>query len=144
VNILLFNLFPYIFISALFFYAFMANGKDLSGLISVVYLFFGLSYILNFRNFYEKNVVQLKALRIWNFIVLAAVLIFQLPLFECPAFFNESKTNKGELYITNEQCVMLQDSSDKDANIEEGFNSAFSFYVVLMRSLGIQKIYRDA
>ena len=78
------NGFPYLMIFSLFVFAFDYEGEDVSELISIVYIFFSLTYVLHFRNLYTKNSTYLKPLRILNFSILSLNLIYQMPIFKCP------------------------------------------------------------
>lgn len=81
----MFNGFPYVFISYLMFFAATFHGSGMSDLLSTVYLFLAMYYIVNFRKLYTKNYEMLKFIRNYNLIVLLAVIIFQIPLFICPS-----------------------------------------------------------
>lgn len=79
-----FSGFPYLLILGLFIYAMSTDGEGIAELISVVYLCFGLTFILHFRNVYTSNLTYLKPLRIFNFVIIALTLLFQMPIFKCP------------------------------------------------------------
>jgi hypothetical protein len=81
---LVFSGFPYLLIISLFIYSMSNNENDIPELISVVYLCFGFTYILHFRSVYRRNLSYLKPLRIYNFVIAALILLFQMPLFKCP------------------------------------------------------------
>jgi hypothetical protein len=51
----LFSGFPYLLIVTLLVYSTAANGQDSSELISIVYLFFAVYLIVNFRKLYIEN-----------------------------------------------------------------------------------------
>jgi hypothetical protein len=80
----LFTGFPYLLIFSLFIYSMSNDGDDIAELISVVYLCFGLTFILHFRSLYTRNLSYLKPLRVFNFVIVALTLLFQMPLFKCP------------------------------------------------------------
>ncbi len=119
--------FPYLLILALFIYS-MSNDEDgMAELISVVYLCIGLTFVLHFRNFYTSNVTYLKPLRIFNFVIIALTLLFQMPVFKCPYSLDEK-------YITNKKCVEMSMSGNEKTS---------STYLMVMMSIGIMKIDDD-
>ena len=122
----LFSGFPYLLIFSLFIYSMSNDGDDIAEFISVVYLSFGLTFILHFRSLYTKNTTYLKPLRVFNFVIAALTLLFQMPVFICPFSQNNDQ------YVTNKKCVEI---STKDYS---KMNS--TTYSMIMKSIGIKKI----
>lgn len=83
-----FNGFPYFLIAYMMILAATFHGKGKSDLISTVYLFLAFYYIVNFRKLYTKNSNLISYLRKYNLIVLFSILIFEIPVFICPAILD--------------------------------------------------------
>lgn len=124
-----FSGFPYLLIFSLFIYSMSNDGDDIAELVSVVYLCFGLTYILHFRNLYTRNLAYLKPLRVFNFVIVTLTLLFQMPIFKCPYSQDDEK------YITNKKCVEMSMEDHSKANS--------TTYSMIMKSIGIIKTDND-
>jgi hypothetical protein len=83
---------------------------------------------------------MLHKLRVCNLCIILLNLVFQIPIFECPAL--EIEKSLQDNFITNKRCQILQESPINPQDL--AFQSpSFAFYVILMRSLGLSKLYRD-
>jgi hypothetical protein len=97
--------FPYFLIGYLIIFAATFHGSGMSDLISTVYLFLAFYYIVNFRKFFTKNSNMLTTLRMYNYVVLFSQLVFQAPVFLCPAI----PTNNAD-YISYKNCTTIQNT----------------------------------
>ena len=81
-------------------YAITDKSTDL---ISIVYLFFGMYYIVNFRKLCTQNVKMLDKLKKFNYLVITCMLVYQIPIFECPGI----EETGNDTFITNKRCQVL-------------------------------------
>ncbi len=88
------------FVSATF------NGHAMSDLLSCIYLWFALKFIINIKKLFSKNTKLLKHLRTYNRIVLTLIIIYQMPLFLCPSAV-DIKGYTDPDYITTEDCALI-------------------------------------
>jgi len=73
---ILFVYFPYFLIIYLMYVSSSFNGQVISDLLSSIYLWFALKFIIDAKKLFSKNTKLLKPLRIYNNIVLFLMLLF--------------------------------------------------------------------
>lgn len=84
----------------------MLNGKSVSDIISSIYLYFALKFIINNDKLFSKNTKYIRSLRTYNFLVLTLTLVYQLPFFLCPSAVDISGYTEPD-YITTEDCSLI-------------------------------------
>jgi hypothetical protein len=121
------------FVSATF------NGHAMSDLLSCIYLWFALKFIINIKKLFSKNTKILKHLRTYNRIVLTLIIIYQMPLFLCPSAV-DIKGYTDPDYITTEDCalIMHKQSSNPSHKAYEA-KQPMQLYIILMQSVGLLK-----
>jgi hypothetical protein len=68
--------FPYFIIIVLMYVSATFNGHAISDLLSSIYLWFALKFIINIKKLFTKNSKILRPLRIYNRIVLTLILVY--------------------------------------------------------------------
>lgn len=97
---------PYFLILFLMYASSSFNGMAMSDLLSSIYLWFALKYIIDIKKLFSKNTKILKPLRIYNRIVLFFILIYQSPLFLCPSAVDINGYTDPD-YISTEDCALI-------------------------------------
>ena len=95
---------PYFLIVYLMYASSTFNGRAMSDLLSSIYLGFALRFIINIKKVFSKNTKLLKALRIYNRIVLTLILVYQMPVFLCPSAVDINGFTDPD-YINTEDCA---------------------------------------
>lgn len=96
----LYSGFPILFIAYLFFLATTFHGTGMTDLLSVFYLFYAFYFILYLRKLYTRNSQMLQSVRNYNIWVFYSILIFQAPVFLCPAV-----VTKDNSYWNQKECA---------------------------------------
>ena len=102
----LFVYFPYFLIVYLMYTSSSFNGQAISDLLSSIYLWYALKYIINAKKLFSKNTKILSSLRTYNRIVLFLILIYQMPLFLCPSAVDINGYTDPD-YINTEDCSLI-------------------------------------
>ena len=110
------------------------HGTETSDLLTTIYLFIALYYVINFRKLYTRNSKLLSFLRSYNLLVLFALLAFQAPLFLCP-------TLSQSVYIPKAKCQAYQDKLFDDLKPSAIANKTILLYIAVVKSIGLSKIY---
>jgi hypothetical protein len=82
------------------------NGRAMSDLLSSIYLWFALKFIIDIKKLFAKNTKILRPLRTYNRIVLLLILIYQMPLFLCPSSVDINGYTDPD-YIDTEDCALI-------------------------------------
>jgi hypothetical protein len=98
--------FPYFLIVFLMWTSASFNGLAISDLLSSIYLWFALKYIIDAKKLFSKNTKILRPLRIYNRIVLFLILIYQMPIFLCPSAVDINGYTDPD-YINTEDCALI-------------------------------------
>jgi hypothetical protein len=137
--------FPYILIAYFFIFSATFGSSSYSDLISCIYLFLALYYLLHFRKLYTLNSKILTFVRTYNVIVLFAILLFQSPLFPCPYVLIESSedgTTTSVSYISKTECETYTSSSSTSSTYSFTSESKWMIiYIIVVESIGLIKLY---
>jgi hypothetical protein len=82
------------------------NGQAISDLLSSIYLWFALKYVIDANKLLSKNTTILKPLRIYNNLVVFLMLLFQAPIFLCPSAVDINGFTDPD-YINTEDCSLI-------------------------------------
>jgi len=80
----MFSLFPYVFLTVMFFSVVQFDGRSFSDLIDIGFLVQCFYLLAHIKTFIAKNVKMLAFLRAYNLSVLVFLILFQAPVFLCP------------------------------------------------------------
>ena len=135
----LFVYFPYFLIVYLMYTSSSFNGQAISDLLSSIYLWFALKYIINAKKLFSKNTKILRPLRTYNRIVLFLILIYQMPLFLCPSAVDINGYTDPD-YINTEDCslIMHYQSNNQSKKYYEA-KQPMQLYIILSHSIGLLK-----
>jgi len=128
---------PVLMIMSFFLIATTFHGTGSTDLLSATYLFYGFYFTIYFREFYTKNTKQLASVRNYNIVVLYFTILFQIPLFMCPAYLPNVTG-----YVDTQSCSEFVDTTS-DAGYDYGDNASKALYIVLVQSLGLSKLFRE-
>ena len=130
---------PYFLIVYLMYVSSCFNGQAVSDLLSSIYLWFALKFIINIKKLFSKNTKVLKPLRIYNRIVLFALLLYQMPVFLCPSAVDINGYTDPD-YIDTEDCALIMHhQSSTPAKKQYEAKQPMQLYIILMNSLGLMK-----
>jgi len=130
---------PYFLIVYLMYVSSCFNGQAVSDLLSSIYLWFALKFIINIKKLFSKNTKVLKPLRIYNRIVLFALLLYQMPVFLCPSAVDINGYTDPD-YIDTEDCALIMHhQSTTPAKKQYEAKQPMQLYIILMSSLGLMK-----
>ena len=134
--------FPYFLIIYLLAASSTLNGHMVSDLLSSIYLWFALVFIVRMRKFFADHIKVLKPLRTYNRIVLSLILLYQMPLFLCPTSIDINGYSDPD-YVTTEDCALImhrQALTPSDwTSRKEAKSTTMQLYIILMHSLGLLK-----
>jgi hypothetical protein len=134
--------FPYFLIIYLLCASATLNGHMVSDLLSSIYLWFALVFIVRMRKFFADHVKVLRPLRAYNRIVLSLVMLYQAPLFLCPTSIDINGYSDPD-YVTTEDCALImhrQALTPSDwSSRKEAKSTTMQLYIILMHSLGLLK-----
>lgn len=113
-----------------------------SDLLSAIYLWFGLVFIIRMRKLFVDNIKVLRPLRTYNRIVMTLILIYQMPLFLCPTSVDIQGYSDPD-YVTTEDCALIMhrqamNPSDLSSR-KEAKSPAMQLYIILIHSIGLLK-----
>ena len=131
--------FPYFLIVFLMYTSSSFNGQAISDLLSSIYLWFALKYIIDAKKLFSKNTKILRPLRIYNRIVLFLILIYQMPIFLCPSAVDINGYTDPD-YINTEDCALIMhfQSNNQSKKIYEA-KQPMQLYIILSHSIGLLK-----
>lgn len=114
----------------------------MSDLLSSIYLWFGLVFIVRLRNMFVRHVKVLKPLKIYNRIVISLILLYQMPVFLCPTSIDIQGYSDPD-YVTTEDCALIMHNQAKNptdlSQRKEAKSQTMQLYIILMHSLGLLK-----
>ena len=115
------------------------NGHAISDLLSSIYLWFALKFIINIKKLFTKNSKILRPLRIYNRIVLTLILVYQMPLFLCPSAVDIQGYTDPD-YITTEDCALIMHHQTTNPSKKQyEAKQPMQLYIILMHSIGLLK-----
>ena len=135
----MFVYFPYFLIIFLMYTSASITGQAISDLISSIYLWFALKYIIDAKKLFSKNTKILSPLRTYNRIVLFLMLLYQMPAFLCPSAVDINGYTDPE-YINTEDCALIMhfQANNHSKKIYEA-KQPMQFYIIMTHSLGVLK-----
>ena len=101
-----YSYFPYLIIMYLVYSSAMLNGRSVSDILSSIYLYFALKYIINNKQLFSKNTKYISSLRTYNWMVMTFILIYQSPFFICPSAVDINGYTDPD-YINTEDCSLI-------------------------------------
>ena len=129
-DLVAFQLFPYILLSVIFLTVIRFDGVSFADLIDIGFLIQCFFLLVQIKGFYAKNIKMLTTLRRYNMIVLAVLVFYQAPLFLCPAHEPVASAEAGAA-STEARYVPAAECLPETISRESGTAPWLTFYVVV-------------